>query len=247
MRQTTPKNFDELRQRLVGATDASAGRAATVTAPDGDEFWRLGQESPEPRPAPAPVKPPNEHTQRGADVERGVKAMSQQEPSHVAAAVAKVFEPTRAFEDRFARLASAFEQTDRLGKEAVSAFETVKGLLNHLENLAHAFEPMKAFQEQIEVLAREFVPMKGVQDQIAEVSVVFRAHLRQLTGSLDRVKKFQQRLGELGAAFDYASDLQERFERLANAFEVAQKSPPTAAATSSGAAVGASSQPQGSS
>ena len=243
MRQTTPRSLDELRERIVGAKDAAPTPSATTIAPDSEEPWRLGLGRDEPRPPTTPTKPPNEPFQHAAEVEHGVKTMSQQhEPSQITAAVAKVFEPTKAFEDRFTKLVSAFEQTDRLGKDAVSAFETVKGLLGHLENLARAFEPMKAFQEQVEVLAREFEPMKGVQDQIAEVSVVFRAHLRQLTGSLDRAKKFQQRLSELGAAFDFASDLQERFERLASAFEVTPKSQPTTVTQANGAIAAASIQ-----
>ena len=54
--------------------------------------------------------------------------MNNNERSENAVAVAKIFESTKLFEDRFGKLLPAFEQVGRLGNEAVTAFESIKTL-----------------------------------------------------------------------------------------------------------------------
>ena len=72
--------------------------------------------------------------------------MNNNEESQNAEAVAKIFESTKRFEDRFGKLLPAFEQVGRLGNEAVNAFESIETLADHLERLAGAFEPVKGLQ-----------------------------------------------------------------------------------------------------
>ena len=79
--------------------------------------------------------------------------MNNNERSENAVAVAKIFESTKLFEDRFGKLLPAFEQVGRLGNEAVTAFGSIKTLADHLERLAGAFEPVKALQDQLAIEA----------------------------------------------------------------------------------------------
>jgi hypothetical protein len=144
--------------------------------------------------------------------------VNNKEQSQNAVAVAKIFESTKLFEDRFGKLVPALGQIGRLGNEAVTAFESVKTLANHLEQLAGAFEPVKGLQDQLALLARSFDPVSSLQGRFAEVSNAFRDHLKQLVSALEPARAFHARLVELAAAFEPASELQQRFERLAAAF-----------------------------
>ena len=165
--------------------------------------------------------------------------MNNNERSENAVAVAKIFESTKLFEDRFGKLLPAFEQVGRLGNEAVTAFESIKTLADHLERLAGAFEPVKGLQDQLALLARSFDPVSSLQGRFAEVSNAFRDHLKQLVSALQPARAFHARLVELAATFESASELQQRFERLAAAFDPGPRATPSsgegeAAAVSAG-------------
>lgn len=158
-------------------------------------------------------------TRRTKQAEIGGLSLNNNEQSQNAVAVAKIFESTKLFEDRFGKLLPAFEQVGRLGNEAVTALESIKTLADHLERLAAAFEPVKSLQDQLALLARSFDPVSSLQGRFAEVSNAFRDHLKQLVGALQPAKAFHARLVELAATFESASELQQRFERLAAAFD----------------------------
>ena len=64
--------------------------------------------------------------------EAGELPMDNNGLSQNAVAVEKIFASTKLFEDRFGKLLPAFEQVGNLGNEAVTAFESVKNLANHL-------------------------------------------------------------------------------------------------------------------
>ena len=141
--------------------------------------------------------------------------MDNNEQSQNAVAVEKIFASTKLFEDRFGKLLPAFEQVGNLGDEAVTAFESVKTLANHLEMLTSAFEPLKCLQDQLARVASSFDPVSSLQGQFAQVSNAFRDHLKHLIGALQPAKDFHPRLVALAATFESAGELQQRFERLA--------------------------------
>jgi hypothetical protein len=106
--------------------------------------------------------------------------------SQNAVAVAKIFESTKLFEDRFGRLLPVFDQVGRLSNEAVVALESIKALANHLEQLAGALEPVKGLQDQLAELARSFDSVSSLQGRFAEVSNAFRDHFKHLVSALRR-------------------------------------------------------------
>lgn len=166
-------------------------------------------------------------SRRSKQSEVGGRSVNNNEQSQNAVAVAKIFESTKLFEDRFGKLLPAFEQVGRLGNEAVTAFESIKTLASNLERLAGAFEPVKGLQDQLALLARSFDPVSSLQGRFAEVSNAFRDHLKQLVSALQPARAFHARLVELAATFESASELQQRFERLAAAFDPGPRATPS--------------------
>ena len=153
--------------------------------------------------------------------------MDNNELSQNAVAVEKIFASTKQFEDRFGQLLPAFEQVGNLGAEAMTAFESVKTLANHLEMLTSAFEPLKSLQDQLARVASSFDPVSSLQGQFAEVSNAFRDHLKHLIGALQPAKDFHPRLVQLAATFESAGELQQRFERLAAALNPSPRAIPS--------------------
>ena len=157
--------------------------------------------------------------------------MSNNEPPAGPAAVAKMFEASRIFQERLFKLAPAFDQVDRLGKDATNAFELVSELAEHLSQFAEAYAPVKAFHSEVTILAQKFDPLKSIQDQLAEMSRSFSNHLNYLVAVMEPASNIQQRLSELAKAFEPASELRERFLQLAREFDILSSTTPS---TSSG-------------
>ena len=156
--------------------------------------------------------------------------MSQVDPPAGPAAVAKMFEPTRVFQERLSKLLPAFDQVERLGKDATSAFELVSELAEHLGQFAEAYAPVKAFHGEVTVLAQKFDPLKSVQNQLTEMSRSFRENLNYLATVMEPASKIHERLAQLAKAFEPAIELKERFQLLSREFEVLS-SPATAASS----------------
>jgi len=136
----------------------------------------------------------------------------------LAQAVAKLFEQTQTFEDKFAELTGMFEPVARIGQTAARSLEPLQSFGQQLVQLAHSFDPMRAFQIQLSQLVQTFEPMKGLQEQLAQLSEAFQIRLNRLVGSLQRAKDFQLELLNLVRAFDPVADLQAQFAQLAETF-----------------------------
>jgi hypothetical protein len=148
------------------------------------------------------------------------ESMDQQNSQYqLAQAVAKVFEQTKTFQEKFAELTRMFEPIEQLGEAAARSFEPLRTFEGQLVQLAHSFEPMRAFQLQLAELAQTFEPMKGLQQQLAQLSEAFQLHLNRLAGSLEPAKEFQLELLKLARAFDPVADLQAQFSRLVDTFK----------------------------
>jgi DNA repair ATPase RecN len=154
--------------------------------------------------------------------------MSQLEPPAGPAAVAKMFEPTKAFQERLSKLLPAFDQVERLGKDATSAFELVSELAEHLGQFAQAYAPVKAFQGEVTVLAQKFEPLKSIQNQLAEMSRSFRDNLNYLATVMEPASKIHERLSELAKAFEPVIKLKERFQIISREFENLSSPAPSA-------------------
>lgn len=152
-----------------------------------------------------------------APEEEVMEAKSQYQLAH---AVAKVFEQTKAFQDRFAELAKMFAPIERASQAAVRSFEPLRNFEEQIFQLARSFEPMRTFQSQLAELAQTFEPMKGLQQQLVQLSQAFQVHLGRLSKSLEPAREFQLELLKLARAFDSATDLQNQFEQLAETFKV---------------------------
>jgi hypothetical protein len=244
-------NADELRQRLMGSraldTDEQSSRLlgpgefSEVSVPRPIQRQNepvattskrpsqaLDDSNPAKKPSPGdPVAKPN--TIDGGD------PMSQPDPPAGQAAVAKMFEPSKVFQDRLSKMSTAFDHVDRLGKDTILAFELVSELAEHLGQFAAAYAPVKAFHGEVSVLAEKFDPLKGIQNQLTEMSRSFHDHLNHLVGILEPASKMQERFALLAQAFEPAVDLKERFQELAREFEVlAGPTPPASASPTLG-------------
>ena len=135
-------------------------------------------------------------------------------------AVAKVFEQTKAFQQRFADLTRSFDQVERMASSAARAFAPLRAFYQQLQQLAQSFEPMRSFQTQLAQMAESFEPMKALREQMSQLGDSFQEHLGELVQSLEPAKHFRERLDQLAIAFDQASELQEGFSELQTAFTV---------------------------
>ena len=142
-----------------------------------------------------------------------------QQNDQLAQAVAKVFEQTQTFQDKFAELTRMFGPIERIGQAAARSLEPLRGFEQQLVQLAHSFEPMRAFRIQLAQLAQTFEPMKGLQEQLAQLSQAFQIHLHCLAGSLQPARQFQLELLKLARVFDSVADLQAQFTQLAETFK----------------------------
>jgi uncharacterized phage infection (PIP) family protein YhgE len=167
-----------------------------------------------------------------ATQETGSEAKSQYQ---LAAAVAKVFEPTRTFQESLARLSKAFEQVDILGQSASRALAPMKAFAEQVAQIAQNFGPMKAFQDQLAQLATNFEPMKGLHEQLAQIGQAFHDHLIELSRTLEPAKKLQAKAAELAHGLDSVSEMQAEFDRLAETFKVSADSASSATAASGAA------------
>lgn len=144
------------------------------------------------------------------------------------AAVAKMFEPIKAFQERLSKLLPAFDQLERLGKDAASAFELVSGLADHLDQFAQAYAPVKAFQGEVSALAQKFEPLKSIQNQLTEMSRSFRDNLNQLGTVMEPAGKVHERLTQLAKTFEAGIALKGRFQLLSREFETLSGPAPSA-------------------
>jgi uncharacterized phage infection (PIP) family protein YhgE len=236
VRERTPKSLEELRVRLGLKSPSEPPAPPAAQAPNGaaqptakaDAIAAPSTSTPQPVSAPTP-------TQSAAQNVKGANAMSQ-EQSQVANSVAKLFEPTRTFEDRLTKLVPAFDQAERLAKEALGAFGSVGELTSKLEKFLESFAQMKAFQDQVAALAQGFEPMQPVQNHLSEMSRALGDHLKGLSGLLERAKSFQRRVSELSQALEPATALQERLEKLAASADATAHAAAAPAAPVNGAA-----------
>lgn len=223
-----PNEIYMIKQRSESEVPAVMPEA-TVGEPDSSE-----------QPSATPTAAPNSVTSamlqyvEQAAALKGVDEVEAMDPNgqyQLAQAVAKVFEQTKMFQDRFLELYQMFEPIERLGEAAARSMEPLRAFYEQLTQLSQTFEPMRAFQVQLAQLAQTFEPMKGLQSQLAQISEAFQIHLGRLTKSFEPAKEFQNELSKLAHAFDPVNDLQEKFEALIDTFKVPSLVPGEGAAT----------------
>jgi hypothetical protein len=147
--------------------------------------------------------------------------MSQIDPPSSQSSVAKMFEPTRVFQERLSKLSTAFDQVERMAKDATSASAQVFELADHLSKFAEAYAPVKKFQSEVGALAQKFDPFKDVHSQLTEMSSSFRDQLHYLAAVLEPVTNVQRRLSELAATLEPVVEVKKRFQALEREFETA--------------------------
>ena len=166
------------------------------------------------------------------DVIERAYTMSQIDPPSAPSSVAKMFEPTRDFQERLSKLSTAFDQVERLAKDATSAFAKVSELEDHLSQFAAAYAPVKKFQSEVGTLAQKFDPFKGIHSQLTEMSSSFRDQLHYLAAVLEPVTNVQRRLSELAATLEPVVEVKKRFQALEREFETAGTPSPASSAQS---------------
>src|SRR5216683_2173545 len=217
-------------RQAVPSAPASLGRASTMgerlhadqprsAKPDDSAFHQQPTaEAVAAEPAPAP-EPSNGVSGAVSQCAEPAPASSTEGESQLAQAVAKVFEQTQTFKDKFTALTEMFEPIERIGQAAARSLEPLQNFEQQLVQLAHSFEPMRAFQIQLGRLAQTFEPMKGLQEQLAQLSQAFQIHLNCLADSLQPARQFQLELLKLARVFDSVTDLQAQFTQLAETFK----------------------------
>ncbi len=165
--------------------------------------------------------------------------MSQMNPPSAPSSVAQMFEPTKVFQERISKLSTAFDQVERLAKDATGAFAQVSELADHLSQFAEAYAPMKKFQSEVGALAQKFDPFKGVHSQLTEMSSSFRDQLHYLAAVLEPVTNVQRRLSELAETLEPVIEVKKRFQALEREFETAGTPSPAGSAQSASPSNGA--------
>jgi hypothetical protein len=228
--------LEEFRKRLLAPVGTPARPNTTLYRSSSHQrfaYWmrstepdnaRQSAEALAPEPAPAPESPNGISGAVLQSVQQATASSSEgesmdQQNDQLAQAVAKVFEQTQTFQDKFAELTRMFGPIERIGQAAARSLEPLRGFEQQLVQLAHSFEPMRAFRIQLAQLAQTFEPMKGLHEQFAQFSEAFQIHLDRLAGSLQPAKEFRLELLELARAFDPVADLQAEFTRLADTFK----------------------------
>lgn len=211
----------ELRKRLLGVR-SSAGTEGDEAPQPRDEKRDSLTQPPQSIPNGSPISNGLQDISgpKPDAVERNY-TMSQIDPPSAPTAVAKMFEPTKAFQERLSKLSTAFDQVERLAKDATSAFAQVSELADHLGQFAEAYAPVKKFQSEVGNLAQKFDPFKDIHNQLIEMSGSFRDHLHYLAAVLEPVNGVQRRLSEMAAAFEPVIEVKKRFQALERAFEPA--------------------------
>ncbi len=188
----TPKNFEELRRRLLQSA------------------------------APTPSQGVSEASQPAISLatEPAVQLEEVDDAGYspIQVAVAKAFECVRPFEERFTKLQVLTGQVDRLGREAVSALESTRTLADRLELLAAAFEQVRDPYQELAELAHTFKPLGPLHSPIADLLQTLHEESKQLVKTLQAAAAFHRRLFEMAVVFRSAEELQKRFELLAAAF-----------------------------
>lgn len=228
----------ELRKRLLGVRSS--------TAAEGDAAIQASDES-----KGSPTEPPQSISNKPAtsnglkdssepkpDAAERAYTMSQTDLPSTPSSVTKMFEPTKVFQERLSKLSTAFEQVERLAKDATGTFPQVSELADHLSKFAEAYAPVKKFQSEVGALAQKFDPFKGIHSQLTEMSSSFRDQLHYLAAVLEPVSNVQRRLSELAATLEPVLEVKKRFLALEREFE-------TAAAPSAGGSTQSVSPPNG--
>jgi len=234
----------ELRRRLMGVRSSTEIESAEAIPSSDEKRGSLTQPPESNSNKSAASNGVQDNSGPKPDAIERANTMSQIDPPSAPSSVAKMFEPTKVFQERLSKLSTAFDQVERLAKEATSAFAQVSELADHLDQFAEAYAPMKKFQSQVGALAQKFDPFKGVHSQLAEMSVSFRDQLHYLAAVLEPVTSVQRRLSELAGTLEPVVEVKKRFQTLEHEFEPAgapspagsaQNGSPTNGANGSGA------------
>lgn len=220
----------ELRKRLL------AGRSSTGTEGDGaiqssdEKKGSLAQAPQSISNKPAISNGLQDISGPKPDAIERAYTMSQIDLPSTPSSVAKMFEPTRVFQERLSKLSTAFDQVERLAKDANGAFTQVSELADHLSQFAQAYAPVKKFQSEVGALAQKFDPFKDIHSQLTEMSGSFRDQLHYLAAVLEPVTNVQRRLSELAATLEPVVEVKKRFQALEREFETVGSPSPAGSA-----------------
>jgi hypothetical protein len=133
-------------------------------------------------------------------------------------AVSKIFEQTKALQDRLAKLPLEYEPIEKLGRSIAVVFGPLEAFQKQVKQLARAFEPMRTIQTQVAHLAQNFTPAKALEEQLENLAGAFEIHLGVLVKALEPAIEIQTRAEQLVKLLQPAQTLQEEFTRLAGMF-----------------------------
>jgi hypothetical protein len=222
----------QLRKRLLGVR-SSTGTEGDGTIQASDEKKPSVTQPPQSiSNKPAISNGPQDISGPKPDAVERANTMSQIDQPYTPSSVAKMFEPSKVFQERLSKLSTAFDQVERLAKDATSAFDQVSELADHIGQFAEAYAPVKKFQSEVGALAQKFDPFKGIHSQLTEMSSSFRDQLHYLAAVLEPVTNFQRRLSELATTLEPVLEVRKRFQALEREFETAGSPSPAGSAQS---------------
>jgi hypothetical protein len=223
----------ELRKRLLGVRSSTEAEGDGAIQSSDEKRGSLTQPPQSISNKPASSNGLQDSSGPKPDAVERAYTMSQVDPPSSPSSVAKMFEPTKAFQERLSKLSTAFDQVERLAKDAASAFAQVSELADHVGQFAAAYAPVKKFQSEVGNLAQKFDPFKGIHSQLTEMSSSFRDQLHYLAAVLEPVSNVQRRLSELASTLEPVIEVKKRFQALEREFETGTPSPAASAQSAS--------------
>lgn len=132
--------------------------------------------------------------------------------------VERLFEPTKVFYERFARLYELVSSVDAACDSSEQALKDVEGLCDRLAGLSKTFHSVKVFAEQVKQVAVDFAPMKTLQDQLDPVIQAFDLNIRRLSTALEPARVCQPRIRQLENALRRINSLEKNLQDVADKF-----------------------------
>ena len=228
----------ELRKRLLGVRSSTTEGDGAIQASD-ETKGSITQPPQSNSNKPANGNGVQNVSEPKTDAVERAYTMSQTDLPSTPSSVTKMFEPTKVFQERLSKLSTAFDQVERLAKDATSNMGQVSELADHLSKFAEAYAPVKKFQSEVGALAQKFDPFKGIHSQLTEMSSSFRDQLHYLAAVLEPVSNVQRRLSELAATLEPVLEVKARFQALEREFEPAGTPSPAGSTQSASPSNGA--------
>ncbi len=152
------------------------------------------------------------------EVRREVAPEATELQDDLTQAVAKLFEPARQCQERFAEIAGSSASIVELTNSTADLYEPLKKFRDHIQRLSISYGTMRAFQDELGVLAESFEPVRVLHEKIVQLAEAVQAHLADLAKSLEPAALLRSQIAKLAAILDSVGELQTQFYDMSSSF-----------------------------